>query len=137
MTMCCIHPQCTVSQNDLLTSVSQSHLAAAKCVPPHARLSGLLYKGITKILCVLDGISDRKQCRCTSDKMNLSISEYVVGTFSAVKQHNLEGTKVLERILNNLIVFLVRSICYDFCFIFYMNSFVHIPKLAEMHNTAS
>jgi len=37
----------------------------------------------------------------TSDKMNFRISEYIVETFSGVKQHNLEGTNVLERILNN------------------------------------
>lgn len=45
-------------------------------------------------------------------------AEYVVGTFCGVQQQDLEGTKVMVKILNDLIVFFVRSICYDFGIVF-------------------
>lgn len=72
VTMCCVHPKYTVSQDDLLTSVSQSYLTAAECIPSHARLSAPVSKGITKILCVLDGISKQEQRRCTLLQIKLT-----------------------------------------------------------------
>jgi len=65
VTLCSIHSQYSISENDLLTSVESVLLAAAKRITSHAGLSGPVYKGITKILYVLGGISKQEQCRGT------------------------------------------------------------------------